>query len=158
MRSNSQSRLFTVNKTTEYMQCIIWIFYRTTGLCSIYENQLLSWCRQGSPHLVKSLVSSSGETTSHIANQVHDWHKTNIAGFWSKELLPSSSHNLNIMDISSENISESEDCPFYSLKCGQSNTKINDFSGWKSWRNHPFSKGKGRIHLIVTVKFIPKAP
>ena len=51
--------------------------------------------------------------TSHTANLVQEWCNKNMAGFWTKELWPHSSPDLNPMDFAVWSILESNACPSY---------------------------------------------
>ena len=48
--------------------------------------------------------------TSHTANLVQEWCNKNMVGFWTKELCPHSSPELNPMDIAVWSILESNAC------------------------------------------------
>lgn len=74
----------------------------------LLEDQLVPW--------VNSTFGETGVTlqqdgaTSHTAKRVQEWCKKNMAGFWSKELWPPSSPDLNPMDFSIWSILESKAC------------------------------------------------
>ena len=78
---------------------------------NMLKKQLVPW--------INATFKESGITlqqdgaTSHTANLVQEWCNKNMAGFWTKELWPPSSPDLNPMDFAIWSILESNACSSY---------------------------------------------
>ena len=73
---------------------------------------------------------------SHTANLVQEWCKENMAGFWSKELWPPSSPDLNPIDFAIWSNLESKACSSNHSSVESSEGKIMHMFGQIITRNH----------------------